>query len=91
MLIATQMKSSECTSASGMRWPKEVISMSLTLYNRNPSAYRDITKNGWVNLPSESLLYLYKSAVKQRPGIIPEMMQWMRNEAINSNISCMVV
>lgn len=87
MLIATQMKSSECTSASGMRWPKEVISMSLTLYNRNPSAYRDITKNGWVNLPSESLLYLYKSAVKQRPGIIPEMMQWMRNEAINSNIS----
>lgn len=31
------------------------------LYNRNPSVYRDITKNGWVNLPSESLLYLYKS------------------------------
>lgn len=27
-----------------MRWPKEIIGISLTLYIRNPSAYRDITK-----------------------------------------------
>jgi hypothetical protein len=47
--------------------------MALTLYNRNPSAYKDITKNGWLNLPSESLIYLYKNAVKQKPGIIPGM------------------
>jgi hypothetical protein len=55
--------------------------MSLTLYNRNPSAYRELTKNGWLNLPSESLLYLYKYSVRQRPGIISKMMEWMRSEA----------
>jgi hypothetical protein len=80
-LIAAQIKSSNCKSLKSMRWPKEVICMSLTLYNRNPSAYRELTKNGWLNLPSESLLYLYKSSVRQRPGIISKMMEWMRSEA----------
>lgn len=86
MLIATQIKSSECQHNKGMRWPKDVICMAITLYNRNPSAYRDITKNGWLNLPSDSLLYLYKNAIKQRPGIIPDMMAWMRKESIRLKI-----
>lgn len=85
-LIAAQIESSQCKNSKGMRWPKEVICMALTLYNRNPSAYRDITKNGWLNLPSESLLYLYKSVIKQKPGIIPDMMAWMRKEALRQNI-----
>ena len=74
-LITSQIMSSNSTSkhSKGVRWPKEVICMALTLYNRNPSAYKDITKNGWLNLPSESLIYLYKNAVKQKPGIIPGM------------------
>jgi hypothetical protein len=61
--------------------------MSLTLYNRNPSAYRELTKNGWLNLPSESLLYLYKYSVRQRPGIISKMMEWMRSEATRHRAS----
>lgn len=43
-LITGQIESSECKNSKGMRWPKETICMALTLYNRNPSAYRDITK-----------------------------------------------
>jgi len=85
-LIASQIEASECKTSKGMRWPKEVICMTLTLYNRNPSAYRDITKNGWLNLPSESLLYLYKNAIKQKPGIIPDMMSWMYKEAIRQKV-----
>lgn len=85
-LIAGQIESSECKNSKGMRWPKETICMALTLYNRNPSAYRDITNNGWLNLPSESILFLYKSAIKQKPGIIPDMMAWMRKEALRQNI-----
>lgn len=71
-LIAAQIESSQCKNSKGMRWPKEVICMALTLYNRNPSAYRDITKNGWLNLPSESLLNMYKSAIKQYDGLDAE-------------------
>lgn len=70
-----------------MRWFKEVISMFFILYNRNFLVYRDIIKNGWVNFLFESFLYFYKLVVKQRFGIIFEMMQWMRNEVINLNIS----
>ena len=69
-----------------MRWPKDVICMALTLFNRNPSAYRDIKQNGWLRLPSESILSLYKNAVQQKPGIIPDMMQWMRQEATNQKL-----
>lgn len=81
LLMSAQIKSSECKNPKGMRWPKEIISMTLTLYNRNPSAYKDLVKNEWLKLPSESLLHLYKSAIKQKPGIIPEMMSWMQQEA----------
>ena len=28
-----------------------------------------------------SLIYIYKNAVKQKTGIIPDMMAWMKNEA----------
>jgi hypothetical protein len=45
-----------------------------------------LQKNGWLNLPSERLLFLYKSAIKQKPGIIPDMMAWMRKEALRQNI-----
>ncbi|KAL3881823.1 hypothetical protein ACJMK2_028215 [Sinanodonta woodiana] len=78
---------SNLQNSKGMRWPREVISMAITLYNRNPSAYRDVTKNGWLHLPSEQLLSLYKNAVCQGPGIIPQMMEWMLNEAQRQNLT----
>ena len=69
-----------------MRWPKELISMSLAIFNRNPSSYRILSQNGWLSLPSERLLTVYKNAVQQKPGIVPEMMQWMSQEASRQNI-----
>ncbi|VDI04296.1 Hypothetical predicted protein [Mytilus galloprovincialis] len=86
LLITSQIESSSHNHSKGVRWPKEIICMALTIYNRNPSAYKDITRNGWLNLPSESLLYLYKNAVKQKPGIIPTMMAWMKNEAVRLRV-----
>ncbi|CAG2213956.1 unnamed protein product [Mytilus edulis] len=74
------------TSKKGMRWDKDVICMALSLYNRNPSAYRDIVQNDWLQLPSESLIKLYKNAVHQCPGIVPDMMLWMCNEAKRQNL-----
>ncbi|CAC5398512.1 unnamed protein product [Mytilus coruscus] len=85
-ICLTDTKSKTINILKGVRWPKEIICMALTIYNRNPSAYKDITTNGWLNLPSESLLYLYKNAVKQKPGIIPTMMAWMKNEAVRLRV-----
>ena len=69
------------TSKQGLRWDKNVICIALSLYNRNPAAYRDLTQNNWLHLPSESLLQRYKNAVHQRSGIFHDMMSWMSSEA----------
>lgn len=69
-----------------MRWDKEIVSMAISIYNRNPGVYRDIIHQKWLQLPSESLVYLYKNSVRQGPGILPDIMTWMKNEAIRQNI-----
>ncbi|KAJ8311525.1 hypothetical protein KUTeg_010880 [Tegillarca granosa] len=86
ILMLSQITASNA-SKNGMRWDKDVICMALSLYNRNPAAYRDLTQNNWLNLPFESLLQRYKNAVHQRPGISNEMMGWMSNEAKSQNIT----
>lgn len=73
------------TIKKGMRWNKDVICMSLSLFNRNTAAYRDLIQNNWLHLPSEQLIKLYKNAVQQKPGIVPDLMLWMTNEAIRQN------
>lgn len=37
-------------------------------------------------IPFESSVCLYKNSVRQGPGIQPDMMTWMKNEAIRQNI-----
>lgn len=71
-----------------MRWEKEIISMAISIYNRNTGVKRKITHQKWLQLPSESLVCLYKNSVRQGPGILPDMtdMTWMKNEAIRQNI-----
>lgn len=69
-----------------MQWDKEIVSMAISIYNRNPGVYREIIHQKWLQLPSESLVYLYKNSVRQGPGILPDMMTWMKNEAIRQNI-----
>lgn len=80
-LIQSQIIASNLKHKAGMRWDKDVICMALSLFNRNPAAYRDLTSNNWLNLPSESLINIYKNAVQQRPGIVYNMMVWMNREA----------
>lgn len=85
LLIETQLKAAS-TSKYGMRWPKELMSMALSIFNRNPSSYRILSQNGWLHLPSERLLTVYKNAVSQKPGVNPDMMQWMQQEANRQNV-----
>ena len=85
LLIESQIKASN-RNKQGIRWDKDIISMSISMYNRNPGVYRDIIQNGWLQLPSESLVSLYKNSVKQGPGILPDMMTWMEDEAKRQNV-----
>ena len=85
-LIESQITAS-CVNKKGMRWDKDIICMALSLYNRNPAAYRDLTVNNWLHLPSESLLGRYKNAIIQKPGIINDMMYWMHSEAKAQNLT----
>ena len=84
-LIHSQIVASN-TSKQGLRWDKNVICIALSLYNRNPAAYRDLTQNNWLHLPSESLLQRYKNAVHQRSGIFHDMMSWMSSEAKSQSL-----
>lgn len=85
-LIESQIVSSN-VSKQGMRWDKDIICMALSLFNRNPAAYRDLTVNNWLNLPSESILSRYKNSIIQGPGIITEMMYWMKSEAVSQKVT----
>ncbi|KAK3082719.1 hypothetical protein FSP39_003464 [Pinctada imbricata] len=87
ILIESQIKQSNLQNRKGMRWDKDVISISLSIYNRNPGVYRNMVQNGWLQLPSESLLSLYKNSVRQGPGVIHDMMQWMQTEASRQKVS----
>jgi len=47
LLIESQIKASN-RNKQGIRWDKDIISMSISKYNRNPGVYRDIIQNGWL-------------------------------------------
>lgn len=76
-----------CVNKNRMRWDKDIICMALSLFNRNPAAYRDLTVNNWLHLPSKSVLGRYKNAIIQKPGVINDMMYWMHNEAKSQKLT----
>ena len=71
----------------GRRWPKEIISTSLELFNRSPKGYDLLRQSDMFILPSPSLLILYKNTVKQKPGFQEEVFKWMFAEAERLRIS----
>ena len=48
--------------------------------------YAHIRETGFLLLPTDILLRCYKNSVNRHPGINPEMIRWMYQEAIRSNI-----
>lgn len=59
----------------------------LTLYCRSPRCYEDLQKSGFLCLPSSRLIQIYKNKVSQQAGIQRHALEWMRNEALNQNLS----
>ena len=84
-LISEQVKTAQHSDARGRRYDKEILSLALTLWTRSPKSYNELIKAGFL-FPSPNTLSLYKNCVHQKPGINPDMMQWMYNEAHRNNI-----
>lgn len=54
---------------------------------RSPQAYADLKLSGMLVLPTERLLRYYKNAVRQRPGINSDQLEWMESEAELANLT----
>lgn len=68
-------------SPNGRRWSKDVISICLQLYNRSPKCYELLKSSQILILPSQSMLILYKNALRQEPGFDESIFEWMHEEA----------
>lgn len=83
-LICDMVKNS--SSKNGRRWNHDTIKFALELYSRSPRVYTDICLSGYLVLPSERLLCLYKNVVTQVPGINHDNLEWMANTAKQNNL-----
>jgi hypothetical protein len=70
----------------GRRWSKKFIGVCMQMYNRSPHCYGLLYSSKLLVLPSQSLLILYKNAIKQKPGFEDDVFQWMYAEANRQNI-----
>ena len=68
------------------RWSKNIIRLCLTLRCRSPGAYSDLRDSGFLILPSQRILQIYKNKFHQKAGINKDLVHWMKNEALSRNI-----
>ena len=81
-LLYSQAKCSQAETlgvdARSRRWPKSVLSLSLSIWIASPAAYRIL--RGTLFLPCEKLVQIYKNSIDKSPGINFEMCQWLNKE-----------
>ena len=69
------------------KWDSKILSTCLNLYVRRPKSFKDLKDSQLFILPSGRTIRRYKNVVKQKPGIVPEMLEWMKQTAENARIS----
>ena len=71
---------------NGRRWSKNIIRLCLTLWCRSPRSYTELKNSGFLVLPSQKILQIYKNKFHQKAGINKELLHWMKNEALHRNL-----
>ena len=71
----------------GRRWNMSLIRLCLTLWCRSPKCYGQLRDSGYLILPSQKTLQIYKNKFHQKPGINKELLHWMKNEALHRNLA----
>lgn len=85
-LLNSQVNYLQCTDKRSNRWPQEIIELCLSLWTRSPRSYEDLSKSGFLKLPSCRLLHYYKSCVQQSTGFNKDVLKWMHAEAERHHI-----
>ena len=70
----------------GRRWSKSIIRICLTLWCRSQKCDKELRDSGFLLLPSQRTLQIYKNKINQKPGINNELIHWMKNEALSRNL-----
>ena len=83
-LLKSQSLNMAKESHMARRWSKEVISFCMTIWTTSPKAYRQLSE--FLLLPTERLLQYYKNVVKQAPGFLNDMFQWMHHESVRLSL-----
>ncbi|XP_072142984.1 uncharacterized protein [Dermacentor andersoni] len=65
----------------GRRWPKEFRQFALSLYFSSPKAYRYLAKT--LSLPTVKTLRAWLSAVSLKPGLMPEILDFVKEKTKN--------
>ncbi|PIK42459.1 hypothetical protein BSL78_20688 [Apostichopus japonicus] len=87
VLLKSQHGALKTKSPNGRKWDKEIISLCLSLWLRNPQAYQDLKDSNYLVLPSGRHLRRYKNIVKQRSGIQEAVFHWMYEAANDAHIA----
>ena len=70
-----------------LQYNSRVIRLCLSIWNRSPDAYSELSQSGMIKLPSGRLLQYYKNAVPQHEGFNEDVLHWMEQEATNMKLS----
>jgi len=86
MEFLQSQKSALSSHPNGRRWNANIIRLCLTMWCRSPKSYSDLIQSGFVVLPSQKVLQVYKNKFHQKAGLNKELLHWMKNEALHKNL-----
>ena len=75
-----QMKRLGCKDPRGMRWHPTIIRWCISLYMKGPSSYEQLTRSGFVALPSISTIKSYLQFTDPNPGVNADVLQILVEE-----------
>ena len=82
-----QKENANLDNPRSRRYPDCILQLCLSMWNRSPRAYEQLTKTGYLILPSTRLLSSLKNSVNQNPGINSDVLKWMFMEAKQRNLA----
>ena len=85
--LRTFIKAQKKALTKVKQWDSKILSACLNLYVRSPKSYKDLQDSKLFILPSGRTVRKYKNIIKQQPGIVPEMLEWMKQTANNAKLS----
>lgn len=75
-----QIKFNKLKDKRGMRWHPLMIKWCIYLKSKSSSTYDALKNSGFINLPSERLLYDYSHFIKAGVDFSPDLVEALRNE-----------